>query len=540
MPFYNEPDSIVPDIVEAELAKGEITRVKCSGGGRVLIRSDWSPDSGKVAVLSGGGAGHEPAHAGFIGKGMLTGAIVGELFASPSVNAIDTAIEAVAGKAGCLLVVKNYTGDRLNFGLAAERARSRGHNVDVVLVKDDVSIENDPQPRGLSGTIVIHKVTGYLAEKGESLETISKVAHETVEKLTTIGLSLGAADVPGKETPPSEPALGLGIHNEPGAYKVDVNDAKGAVAAVLKALKPSPEVKSWVVLLNDLGGCSPQERGVLAYEVIKQFGIEKISHFIGPAVLLGSLDMRGFSVTLLPTEKKTLEALEAPVSISAWPGVTSVHSVREADTPKALQVKSDDNGPIKHDEAREKTIRKVGELLVGARDELDELDQFSGDGDAGSTFAAGGAAFLKALDEGVLPTGDDYALSHKVASLLENSMGGSSGILLSILFTSASTALKQGEGWPAALQRGIEHMQHYGGAHEGDRTMLDALIPAIRVLNEGGTMNDAAVAARKGANHTAELQAKAGRAAHVPLEKQKGHADPGAEAIARIFDVARN
>lgn len=538
MSFYNEPDKIVDEIVLGDLQKTNVTRVKCSGGGRVVVRSDWSPKDGKVAVLSGGGAGHEPAHAGFIGKGMLTGAIVGELFASPSVNAIDTAIEAVAGEAGCVLVVKNYTGDRLNFGLAAERARSRGHKVDVVLVKDDVALEDDPQPRGLSGTIVIHKLTGYLAEKGESLDTIVKIANDTVAKLSTIGLSLGAATVPGKETPVSEPALGLGIHNEPGAYKVDVKDAKDAVAAVIKALKPAPEVKEWIVLLNDLGGCSPQEQGVLACELIKQFGSQRISHFIGPAVMLGSLDMHGFSVTLLPSEKTVLEALQSPVQISAWPGVSPVHAVKEVDTPKALQVSSKDSGPIKHDAAREKIIRAVGKLLVDARVELDELDQFSGDGDAGSTFAAGGAGLLKAVDEGTLPTADDPALSQKVAALLENSMGGSSGILLSILFTSASTVLKEGKGWPAAVLQGIKNMQHYGGAKEGDRTMLDALIPAIRVLNEGGSMKDAAIAARSGADHTADLQAKAGRAAHVPKEKQQGHADPGAEAIARIFETA--
>ncbi|MEH6454223.1 MAG: dihydroxyacetone kinase subunit DhaK, partial [Psychromonas sp.] len=129
----------------------------------IVIRKDW--DKSKVAIISGGGSGHEPAHAGFVGEGMLTAAVCGDVFASPSVEAVLNAIIHVTGEAGCLLIVKNYTGDRLNFGLAAEKAKKLGHKVEMVIVNDDISIENSKKPRGIAGTVFVHKVAGYYAQQ---------------------------------------------------------------------------------------------------------------------------------------------------------------------------------------------------------------------------------------------------------------------------------------------------------------------------------------------------------------------------------------
>jgi len=166
--FYNAPENVVDEILCGVATSAPLRIAEPESGLRILIRKEWDRQQQgreQVAVLSGGGAGHEPAHAGFVGEGMLTGVISGSLFASPSVEAVLAAIREVCGDAGCLLVVKNYTGDRLNFGLAAERARSEGLDVAMVIVADDVAIGEAPQPRGIAGTLLVHKLAGYLASK---------------------------------------------------------------------------------------------------------------------------------------------------------------------------------------------------------------------------------------------------------------------------------------------------------------------------------------------------------------------------------------
>ena len=150
---------------------------------KVVHRTDW--DQSKVALVSGGGSGHEPAHAGFVGPGMLTAAVCGEVFASPSVEAVLAGVLAVTGTPGCLLIVKNYTGDRLNFGLAAERARALGLRVEMVVVDDDIALPDLPQPRGLAGTLFVHKITGAMAEAGKSLEAVS-YTHLTLPTICSV------------------------------------------------------------------------------------------------------------------------------------------------------------------------------------------------------------------------------------------------------------------------------------------------------------------------------------------------------------------
>jgi dihydroxyacetone kinase len=156
----------------------------------VVVRRDLNKNN--VAVISGGGSGHEPAHVGFIGKGMLTAAVCGDLFASPSVDAVLTAIQAVTGEAGCLLIVKNYTGDRLNFGLAAEKARRLGYNVEMLIVGDDISLPDNKQPRGIAGTILVHKVAGYFAERGFNLATVLREAQYAANHTASIGVALAS------------------------------------------------------------------------------------------------------------------------------------------------------------------------------------------------------------------------------------------------------------------------------------------------------------------------------------------------------------
>ncbi len=164
--FFNQRANLVNEVIEGTIIASpwnNLARLESDPAIRVVVRRDL--DKNNVAVISGGGSGHEPAHAGFVGKGMLTAAVCGDLFASPSVDAVLTAIQAVTGDAGCLLIVKNYTGDRLNFGLAAEKARRMGYNVEMLIVGDDISLPDNKHPRGIAGTILVHKVVGYFAER---------------------------------------------------------------------------------------------------------------------------------------------------------------------------------------------------------------------------------------------------------------------------------------------------------------------------------------------------------------------------------------
>ncbi|MEQ4530015.1 MAG: dihydroxyacetone kinase subunit DhaK, partial [Mixta sp.] len=188
--FMNEKSELVNEAIEGALIATpfhNLSRLDAGEGIRVVVRNDW--DKSKVALISGGGSGHEPAHVGFVGKGMLTAAVCGDVFASPSVDAVLSAIINVTGEAGCLLIVKNYTGDRLNFGLAAEKARALGYKVELAIVQDDIALPENPQPRGLAGTVLIHKLAGYYAERGDTLDAVTQCAKQAIAATASIGLA---------------------------------------------------------------------------------------------------------------------------------------------------------------------------------------------------------------------------------------------------------------------------------------------------------------------------------------------------------------
>jgi dihydroxyacetone kinase len=186
--FMNSRESLVTEAIDGLLrtSGGKLARLDGYPHIRVVVRTDW--DRQKVALVSGGGSGHEPSHAGFVGQGMLTAAVCGDVFASPSVDAVLAGILAVTGKAGCLLIVKNYTGDRLNFGLAAERARAFGLKVSMVIVDDDIALPDLPQARGVAGTLFVHKIAGAMAESGADLDTITGAATAVIKGAISIGM----------------------------------------------------------------------------------------------------------------------------------------------------------------------------------------------------------------------------------------------------------------------------------------------------------------------------------------------------------------
>lgn len=536
--FMNSKEALVTEAIDGlvRASGGKLARLDGYPHIRVVTRTDW--DRSKVALVSGGGSGHEPSHAGFVGRGMLTAAVCGDVFASPSVDAVLAGILAVTGKAGCLLIVKNYTGDRLNFGLAAERARAFGLKVAMVIVDDDVALPDLPQARGVAGTLFVHKIAGAMAEAGADLDTIAAAAREVIRGAISIGMSLDTCTVPGSPKEdrigPGRAELGLGIHGEAGIEQVDFGGAREAVDMVAGRLGPHMGPGDHVALLNNLGSTTPLEMSVLAEELARSAIGARIRWMVGPAAMMTSLDMHGFSVSLLPADAARVAALAAPVAMTAWPGLSPLGSVAVLPLPDGL-------APIlpvpSAHPARRALIERCCKALVATERDLNALDAKSGDGDTGSTLAGAARALLAALDR--LPLADPTQLYRAIGMELSQTMGGSSGVLLAIFFAAAGDASASGKSWIGALSAGLDRVMQVGGAAPGHRTMIDALAPALAALPQG--LAAAAAAARAGADATAGMtRARAGRASYLAPDKLAGHNDPGAEGVARLFeDLAR-
>jgi len=532
--FINSKEALVVEAIDGalRLAEGKLARLDGFPHIKVVVRTDW--DKSKVALVSGGGSGHEPSHAGFVGRGMLTAAVCGEVFASPSVDAVLAGILAVTGPAGCLLIVKNYTGDRLNFGLAAERARAFGLKVNMVIVDDDVALPDLPQARGVAGTLFVHKIAGALAEEGADLDTVADAAQGVIDRVASIGMSLESCTIPGigrdDRVPPGKAELGLGIHGEAGVEQVDFDGARTAIEMVVDRLEPQMGEGRHVALLNNLGSTTPLEMSVLCEELCRSRIGDRIDWMIGPAPMMTSLDMHGFSVSLLPGTDDDIARLRAPVAPHAWPGVHAVGEAGILPLPDGLTPIPP--APSKNDENRA-LIEACCRALIAAEADLNALDAKAGDGDTGSTLATAARALIDALDR--LPLADWTQLFRAIGLELSQTMGGSSGVLLAIFFTAAGDASSSGRDLVEALKAGLERVQQVGGAKPGDRTMIDALGPALDALPQG--LEAAARAARQGADSTARMKrARAGRSAYLSEETLAGINDPGAEAVARLFE----
>lgn len=538
--FINAADTLVTDAIDGLLmASGEEGLARLDGFPdiRVVLRAKRDP--GRVAVISGGGSGHEPAHAGFVGEGLLDAAVCGDIFASPSVDAVLAAILAVTGPAGCLLVVKNYTGDRLNFGLAAERARAMGREVEMVIVGDDVALPANPRPRGIAGTIFVHKAAGFAAAQGRPLADVVKAAEDAASAVRSLGVATTTCSIPGRPAedriPPGEAEIGLGIHGEPGLDRVRLPAVRRLVTDMLARFGPEiREARRLALLVNNLGGTPPIELAVVTREVLNSEIGPRIEWVLGPSGAVTALDMRGFSLSFMPLDDARAAMLTAPVSVAAWPVPRAVNrtiAVRplHADlaTPPA---------PASDQPDVRRALAAVCECLIAAQPALDALDAKVGDGDTGSTFAAAARRVLADLPQ--LHLADPAALCTAIAERLTRVMGGSSGVLLSIFAAAAAAAFSRGATLPVALREGMERMQHHGGAKPGDRTMIDAMIPAFDALGEGLDWAAAAQAARAGADRTRMMRtARAGRSSYVGGDNLAGVTDPGAEAVARVFEA---
>ncbi|MFT9018435.1 dihydroxyacetone kinase subunit DhaK, partial [Acetobacter malorum] len=330
--FFNTRETLVTDSLDG-LLRSSMGQHLCRLDGypdiRVVLRKERNPEH--VAIISGGGAGHEPTHAGFVGAGMLDAAVCGSLFASPSVDAILAGILAVTGKAGCLLVIKSYTGDRLNFALAAEQARSMGYQVETVVVGDDIALPDNRFARGLAGTVLVHKIAGFAASQGEPLARVAERARVAAAQISSIGLSLTDCNAydPTHTTrlTAQQAELGLGIHGEPGAQQITLAQADtlmtlaaDTLAKALPAKNASGKHERYALLLNMLGTVPPIEMTLLLNAFAKTDLAKNTDLIIGPAPMMTALDMNGFSLTAIPLSAEIHDALNAPVEPWAWPG----------------------------------------------------------------------------------------------------------------------------------------------------------------------------------------------------------------------------
>ena len=468
--FLNARSTLVADAIDGDIraSGGRLARLDGYPDIRVVLRSDW--DKGKVALVSGGGAGHEPAHVGFVGQGMLTAAVCGDVFASPSTDAVLAAILAVTGPAGALLIVKNYTGDRLNFGLAAERARAMGLAVEMVIVGDDVALPHLAQPRGIAGTLFVHKIAGHVAEQGGDLAAVKAAAATAAAATASIGMALTTCTVPGRAAeariPSGEAELGLGIHGEPGADRMPLGPARDMVATLLARLAPAiaASEQPLALLINNLGGLPPIELAVVTDAILDSPVGQRTELVFGPAPMMTSLDMKGFSLSVLPLDGPRRAALLAPVGARAWSQGTVPHrpelrALPAGITAEARTVAAADRGATESVRLRVSTALQT---LIGLEHALNNLDAKVGDGDTGTT-VAGAAGSIEADLDSLLVSDWGHTLS-AMARKTGQTMGGSSGVLISILLAATGTALTRGEAWPAALRSGLDRMSFYGGA----------------------------------------------------------------------------
>lgn len=539
--FYNQRENLVNDAIEGAIIASpwnNLARLETDPAIRIVVRQDL--DKSRVAVISGGGAGHEPAHVGFVGKGMLTAAVCGDLFASPSVDAVLTAIQAVTGEAGCLLIVKNYTGDRLNFGLAAEKARRLGFKVEMVIVGDDISLPDNKHPRGIAGTILIHKVAGYFAENGSNLDTVAREARLAMARVFSLGVALSSCHLPadpedGVRHHPGKAELGMGIHGEPGANVVDTQNSQEIVRLMVEKIAAAlPTTGRLMLMLNNLGGVSVTEMAIITRELATSALASRTDWLIGPAPLVSALDMKGFSITAMVMEESVEKALLAEVRTSGWLPPVSLRSPQTV--PCQIQSARVDFTPSDNMQTRQ-IVETVTTTLSDLESCLNALDAKVGDGDTGSTFAAGAREIARLLNEHQLPLAQLETLCGLIGERLTVVMGGSSGVLMSIFFTAAGQAIHDGKSVVSALQAGLAQMKFYGGADIGDRTLIDALQPALEALAQNpGNLDAAYRAAQEGADATSRAtKANAGRASYLNSDSLAGNMDPGAHAVAMVF-----
>jgi len=559
--LINDVAKVVPDMLDelAALNPG----LSLLQGSTIIVRADAEAAAARdeVALISGGGSGHEPAHGDYVGPGMLSAAVAGEVFTSPSTDAVLDAIRAVAAPAGVLLIVKNYTGDRFNFGLAAEIARAEGIAVEMAIVADDVALSAHGEHagrRGLAGTVFVHKIAGAAAAEGRPLGEVAQVARKTAAALGTMGVALTpctvpAAGKPGFELADNEIEWGLGIHGEPGVQRGALEPAERIVGRLLAkiiddlSLKPDDRV---ALLVNNLGGTPSSELSIVAGSALRYLRERRIHvERAWSGTFLSALDMAGISLTLLRVDDQRLAWLDATAQTTAWPALSGrVAQASVKPTPAAPVAAS--GARLSRESALRRVIEAVCACLLEAEPVLSEMDQRVGDGDLGISLSRAARSILHEINTYPAETSPGAVL-RTMSATVRRVVGGTSGPLYAVMLLRAAAMLEQSGGaaakdWSAAFTAAVDGVMELGGAHPGDRTMVDALHPAAVALRtalaKSGTdeaLKAAVDAATSGAAQTASMTPKLGRSSYVG-DRALGFADPGAHAVGLWLAATRS
>ncbi|TIB75038.1 hypothetical protein E3Q23_02490 [Wallemia mellicola] len=520
-----------------------------------------------VSVVAGGGSGHEPAHVDYVGRGMLQASVSGHIFASPSSSQILQAIEKTPRHHDVLLIVNQYTGDKLNFGLAAQRARSN-RNIESIIVGDDVSLTRSAISkvgrRGLTANPLVCKWTGAAAERGLPLLEVKLVGEAIATNTATIGVSAEHCHIPGRPVDGATNPyveLGMGIHNEPGARIVQDDDSGNLITEMLSyILNMEDESRSFVkfdkqdaaiLVVNNLGGLSSLELSAVVGQttdiLFDKYGIHPIRTLVGS--FMTSLNMPGFSLSLVNlsnidsmvhsqdvlVDVSLVDLLYDPTSARAWPGVCEAgveKVVEEAqmekhDVPRLYRPTNENELFI------ETLIKRACEAALAVEADLTKWDTIVGDGDCGTTLSAGAQAILDALDSGSVPLDNLPNLFDKLSIIVESSMGGTAGALFALYFAAMCNQIRTktiGE----AVQASLKELENFTPAKVGDRTLIDALAPFCQALSRDG-IKIAAKLSQEGAEATTGMTAKLGRAAYCTSNDSTNIPDPGAMGVSAII-----
>ncbi|KAL7954686.1 Dak1 domain-containing protein [Trichoderma compactum] len=534
---------------------------------------DTSYDKSKVALISGGGSGHEPAWTGYVGNNMLTASVQGDIFASPSTKQIVAAVDAVPSDKGTILVITNYTGDCLHFGLANEKANAKGHNCRTIICGDDVSVGKTGSMvgrRGLAGQIGVLKVMGGAAGAGGSLDEVYNLGVAFSQRIVSIAATLDHCHVPGRTEhgmlQENEVELGTGPHNEPGYKKLSPTpSASELVGQILQHcldekdpergyvnFAPGDEV---MLLVSNFGGMSHLEMGALVDELLEQLSrdwkIEPVRICAG--FLETSLNAPAFSVSVINVTAAakncsySVEEIKSFFDVRTttfWESMAGSQDRRRTRQQQLVQPPKEEIKTV--DERRdlaidpvllESMLRNACEALIKAEPDLTKWDTVMGDGDCGETLKTGATSLLMALESGLANAGSVVKVLLELEDIVETKMGGTLGGILGIFFVSLRAAVEKNIGlaqnpvalWGAALGTALENLRQYTPAKVGDRTVMDTLIPFAAVMGESG-FNSGVKAAEDGADATKTMKPRLGRATYIGVsnETKELPPDPGA------------
>ncbi|RYH05773.1 dihydroxyacetone kinase subunit DhaL [Tropicimonas sp. IMCC6043] len=570
--LMNAPEAIIPEMIEGMvLAHPEMLRVE-GATGRAVVAVD-GPRDGKVGIVIGGGSGHEPAFAGYVGRGLADAAAVGNVFASPSPEHIKEAAMAADGGAGVVFLYGNYTGDVLNFDMAAEECAELGIDVRSVAVIDDVASapkEKAGERRGIAGDFFVFKVAGAAADMGLSLDQVEAAARKANAATLSMGVALSACSMPQTLKPnfeigADEMEIGMGLHGEPGMRRAKVDTADNVtdemMRLILGEMAPAPGDEV-AVLVNGLGATGLMELYLIqrrVAQILGEAGVTIWQSWVGEYCT--SMEMAGASVTLIKLDAELKGFLAHPcrtpaLTVGAAPAAVAgaTRTARDyaaagrADTVDRASLKAE--GPVTPEVFRAMLLSAAA-AIAREKDRLSELDGVIGDGDHGVTMDIGWQAVAAAL--AAAPEEDTISQTcTKAAKAFLDAVGASSGPLYAGAFNSAGKAvsdrLNLDAGAMAAWVEGmLTGILGRGGAAPGDKTMIDAWQPAAEAAraaeaageDAGAVLAAAAEGAHAGAEATRDMESRRGRSKKLGA-RSVGHVDPGAASTHVILAAMRD